>query len=174
MTGSSLQAAQARYREAAFAARRKAALNLQATLGVTFNLGEWSGRVAEAIQRQWATADRHPDGGFDWPEWFRRNKRNPDVFSVAIWIDQRLAGVALVETGSDYVTVKCVEGDPRPDCPLRGRRALIVMEAAACYAQALGKRSIRVSPVNDDLKKLYVEGYGFSEPRGLGYLVREI
>lgn len=93
---------------------------------------------------------------------------------MAIWVEERLAGVALVEVGSDYVTLKCVEADPRPDCPLKGRRTLIFLEATACYAQALGKRSIRATPVNADLKKHYIEGYGFSEVTGLGYLQREI
>lgn len=46
---------------------------------------------------------------------------------------------------------------------MKGFRAAIALEAVACYAQLRGKAEIRVSPINDRLRELYVELYGFQE-----------
>jgi hypothetical protein len=57
--------------------------------------------------------------------------------------------------------MRFIEGDPRPDCPLKGWRALIVLEAAAFYAQARGKTELRLKEVNSSLESLYRDTYGF-------------
>jgi hypothetical protein len=61
------------------------------------------------------------------------------------------------------VTLAFLEGDPRPECPLKGRRALIALDATARYAQGRGKTEIRISPINASLECLYVEQYGFQK-----------
>jgi hypothetical protein len=75
------------------------------------------------------------------------------------------------------VTIKFVEGDPRPDCPLAGRRVLIVLETVQAYAQGIGRRELRLEPVNEALATLYSEIYGFTlaTPRGArAYYAKEI
>ena len=55
-----------------------------------------------------------------------------------------------------------LEGDPQPDCPLKGFRIPIFLDVAANYAQDRGKTELRVWPLNDNLAELYREAYGFS------------
>lgn len=57
--------------------------------------------------------------------------------------------------------LRFLEGDPRQDCPLRGKRILIALETAANYAQGRGKKEIRVQPIDDKLVYLYESVYGF-------------
>lgn len=108
----------------------------------------------------------------------RRNRNEPDSLALAIFTgESRLAGLALAMPNSSAVTIKFLEGDPRPDCPLVGRRALITLEAAALYAQGIGRRQIRVEPANATLAALYRDRYGFAlvSPRGApAYYVRDI
>jgi hypothetical protein len=108
----------------------------------------------------------------------RRNRNEPDALSLAIWVgEDRLSGLGFVMPDSRAVTVKFLEGDPRPDCPLVGRRALIALEASALYAQGIGRRRIRVEPANATLAALYRDRYGFAleSPKGApAYYVRDI
>jgi hypothetical protein len=87
---------------------------------------------------------------------------------LAVWCGDRLAALALGLTTGEAVVVRFLEGDPRPDCPLKGRRILIVLECMANYAQGRGKAELRIEPANEALETLYRETYGFSleTPRG--------
>lgn len=71
-------------------------------------------------------------------------------------------------TTGQAVEVRFLEADPRGNCPLKGKRALIVLDVAARYAQARSKSEIRVRPVNTSLERLYREVYGFTlmNPKG--------
>lgn len=80
---------------------------------------------------------------------------------MAVWSGARLSSLSLATTSGNAVHIRYLEGDPRPDCPLIGRRALIALEACAGYAQARGKAELRVHPLNDKLKSLYVGVYKF-------------
>jgi hypothetical protein len=162
-----LARAKERYASAALTAYREAALNLQPVFGVPILLSGWSRRVEEAYNNQWPEM-RHPDAGWDWHEIFRRHK-DPDRFPIVMWgPNDRLCGLSLVLTTGRAVEVRFLEGDPRSDCPLKGRRIPIALEAAACYGQGLGKTEIRVHPVNDALEDIYIRCYGFikESPRG--------
>lgn len=146
-------------------ARRQAAVNLQGRIVVPFYLSPWSNRGAEAYAEQWAPVTEwpYPEGRWDWPEWFRRYQNDPSAMSIVVWgPDDRLSAIALLTTTGEAVCVRVIEGDPRPDCPLAGKRVLIVLEAAACYVQALGRREIRLEPMNQRLTDLYTNVYRFT------------
>jgi len=169
---STLAAAKSRYAEAIDGARRQAALNLEAILSVKFHLSGWSSKGREALADQWPRPN-----GWDWPTIFRRHN-DPDRLDTVIWApDDRLAGLALALTASEYVEIRFMQGDPREDCPLKGRRALIVLECAACYAQARGRPELRVRPINPQLATLYIEKYGFAletPRRGSAYYYKKV
>jgi hypothetical protein len=173
-----LTAARARYIAWADGARRQARLNLQGTVHGDFRLGEWSNRTAEAYAVQWSGFDRRPNGGWDWVEIHRKSRTDPSAFELVIWApDNRLCCLAYASTTPSAVVLNYLEGDPRPDCPFRGVRTLIVMEAIQCYGQAAGRREIRIQPVNEALETLYREIYGFelATPKGgSAYYRREI
>jgi hypothetical protein len=168
---SALAKAKARYAEAKDGARRQAALNLEAVIGCKFYLSAWSRGARDALADQWPTPHL-----WDWNEIFRRHN-DPDRLDAVIWAGERLAGLALVLTTSQYVEIRFSQGDPRADCPLKGRRSLIIVECAACYAQARGRPELRVQPVSDRLKTLYVEKYLFelaTPRRGDAYYYKRV
>lgn len=139
-------------------AYRTAALNLQPHLGVEFNISSWSNKAARAFDSQWAAFKREVE--WDWSEIFQAH-RDFDRLDMAIWNGERLCGLGLGLTTASALDFRFLEGCPDPVCPLKGRRILIAMEAAACYAQARGKKEIRVSPINSSLESLYRDTYGF-------------
>ena len=153
-----------RHREKCEAAKREAriqaALNLQGHIGVEFMLGGWGARSREAFTDQWS--GNHATG-WEWPEIFRRHNE-PDQLDMSIWgpDGERLCGLGLGLTRGDYVELRFIEGDPRLDCPLRGRRALIFLECSTCYAQARGRSELRIEPINEGLANLYQKVYGFT------------
>jgi hypothetical protein len=54
---------------------------------------------------------------------------------------------------------------------------LIALETVACYAQARGKREVRVRPINEAVASLYRDVYGFelvTQPKMTGYLMRRV
>jgi len=164
-----LAASKARYTTFGADARLQAVRNLQGVIGVPFNLAEWSNRTAEAYEKQWLPADRHAVCAWDWPAIHRAGKTDPTKFDVVVWgPNDRLSCLATASLSSAAVNFRFLEGDPRPDCPFRGVRTLIVLEAIQCYGQASGRREIHVRPVNNALETLYREIYGFelATPRG--------
>jgi len=95
----------------------------------------------------------------------------------AIKSGDRLSALMLVTVHENFVKVDFLEGDPRPDCPLKGFRATLALDIAARYGQGMGKREIRLEPVNQELRDLYITGYGFEEitpARGQPYLKRDL
>ncbi len=157
---SELERAKARYAEQREAAFRVAAQSLVPYIGVQFHITGWTNKARDEL-RSWEAAGRHADGRFPWPEIFQRY-RDPDRLDMAIWVGDRLAALALGTCTGPSVLLRYLEGDPRTDCPLVGRRILIALEAAANYAQARGRRELRVQPVNERLSNLYVQVYGFT------------
>jgi hypothetical protein len=157
-----LQRAKARYAANREAANRGAVLKLVPHIGVQFSLANWTNRAREAYEAQWLPAVRHPDGNWDWPGIFN-SYRDLDRFDLVIWgPDDRLSGLCLGTCQNNALKLQFIEGDPRPDCPLIGRRILICLEAAARYAQARGKAELRLQPVNSSLESLYRDTYGFA------------
>lgn len=152
-----LARAKARFETDRHGARAQAVKNLQPHLP-EFNLSGWGARAREAYLQQWLGP---PKCLWDWEEIFRRHN-DPDRLDIAIWGEnERLCGLAVGLTTGSSVEVRFLEGDPRPDCPLKGRRILIVLESASCYAQARGRQELRVRPKNERLETLYRQTYGF-------------
>jgi hypothetical protein len=154
---STLARAKARFESDRHGARGQAVQNLQPHLP-EFNLSGWGERARLAYRDQWLG---DPKCAWDWEEIFRRHG-DPDRLDVAIWgPNERLCCLALGTTSGEAVEILFVEGDPRPDCPLKGRRILIVLESAACYAQARGRAELRIRPKNERLEDLYRQTCGF-------------
>jgi hypothetical protein len=124
-------------------------------IGTAYQITEISGRALRYISDVWGGSH------FDWQEVLRRHNE-PDAMPIAIWHEDRLCALALALTTGQAVVLRFVEGDPRADCPLKGRRFLIALEACANYAQARGKKEIRLQPKNDALVYLYEKVYGFA------------
>ena len=139
-------------------AYRIAALNLQAPIGVQFNISSWSNKAQRAFDTQWQPLERKLD--WKWDEIFETH-RDFDKLDMAIWSGEALCGLALGLTTGAALNLRFLEGSPNPDCPLKGRRILVALEASACYAQARGKKEIRLSPINSSLESLYRDTYGF-------------
>ncbi|BBK44010.1 hypothetical protein STVA_40300 [Allostella vacuolata] len=156
-----IERAKARYASFRDAAYRHAGLALSPVLGVDFHVSGWTGKAAEAYRDQWLPADRHPDLAWDWDEIFRRH-RDPDRLDLAVWSPgERLSALGLGLTKATALELRFLSGDARADCPLRGRRALIVMECAQAYAQLRGKTELHAQPVNDRVTELFVSIFGF-------------
>lgn len=177
---SSLAATKARYIKAQDAARRQALKNLAPVIGEDYYLTEYSNRSQIAVEQQW-DVDTHPypNQRFDWDA-ITRTYRQFKCMTIAAWIPaepERLAALGITAVGDRHVTLECIEADPRPDCPLKGLRALIMIETAVCYAQALGKIEIRLVPANEHLRELYEQTYGFTletPKQGKPYWVRKV
>lgn len=144
-----------RYETAAENARRETALRLGRVVGVDFNLGRWGAKAREAYPIQWGDQSH-----FNWPEVFRRHNEM-DRLDIVMWgPGDRLSGLAMGLTTSVCVKICFLEGDPRPDCPLKKHRTLIAIECSACYAQGLGRDELRIFPVNKELEEYY-RSFGF-------------
>jgi hypothetical protein len=123
--------------------------------GIVFRLTGWSRAVQAAYQVQWVSPE------FDWQEIFRRFG-DPDRLDLAMWAEDRLCGLGLATTTQTALKLLFLEGDSRPDCPLRGLRIPIFLDVAANYARDRGKTELRVWPLTDNLAGLYRDAYGFS------------
>lgn len=172
---SALEHAKKRYSDAREACRRQAGLRLGHVLGVEFHVSGWSNKGREAMADQWVDLKGATLSAWDWNEIFRRH-HDPDRLDMVIWgPDDRLCGVGLALTTGQAVDIRFVEGDPRIDCPLKGKRTLIFLECAAGYAQQRGKAELRIEPKNSALVNLYTDVYGFSleTPRGANAYYRK-
>lgn len=136
--------ARERYAQCRHEAFRSCEAELAPAIGVSFILSEYSGRALAAVQAQWEPYGRNVETAWDWHEIMRRH-RDPDRLDMAIWSDNdRLCGLGLALTTGDAVAFRFLEGDPRDDCPLIGKRALIARDTCARYAQGRGRAELRV------------------------------
>jgi hypothetical protein len=167
-----------RYIQCAHDAYRACEEKLTPVLSVKFTIHEYSGRALEALKEQWEPNGRDQETAWDWHGLVKHYRcREPDLLTMAVWAGDRLSCLALATTSEQAVHIRFVEGDPREDCPLAGTRALIALETCAGYAQARGKRELKVYPLNSDLERLYVDTYGFEvcRPRKAEpYLIKRV
>ena len=160
-----LARAKARYRKAADGSRQRAVANLGPVLGGGFTLGRWGPKAKEAYRDQWS------EGVWDWEEIFSRYGE-PDRLEIVVWADDCLCALGLATVTNQAVVVQFLQGNPSPDCPFVGNRALICLEVAACYAQAMGRSEIRLYPKNEQLKAVFRDTFGFTlerPPSGRAY-----
>lgn len=174
---SELHRAKQRYLTCRLDAYRLAKDNLAGAIDVDFRVSELTGRAFQAVTDQWVPAGRGQETAWDWAE-INRRYREPDRLDMVIWAPgDRLCGIGLGVTVGPSVEIRFLEADPRRDCPLLGKRALIALEVAACYAQARGKTELRVRPLNSSIERLYREVYAFelvSPRREDPYLMRKV
>lgn len=168
----SIEREKARFESNRYDARLQATQNLR--LGVEFTLTGWGERAKEAYADQWLN---HCTPQFDWERIFRIH-RDLDRLDLVIWgPGGRLSGLALGLTTPQAVIMSFIEGDPRPDCPLKGKRVLIGLECGTCYGQVRGRTEIRIQPINKRLEELYRQEYGFvleTPGRGESYYRKDI
>lgn len=141
-----------------------------------FALRDWSRSIEAAYNDQWCSVQRHTDAGWNWPEIYRSHK-SPDDHLYAILSGNRISALGLLRTSRTSVQLAFFEGDPRPDCPLKGVRTAIALEFSAIYGQNMGCEELWGEPVNQAVKDLYCEVYGFEEvkPRkGLPFVKRSL
>lgn len=136
--------------------------NMSPYIDHDYTLRLWSRSVEEQFRSQWCSVERHDDAGWNWSE-VRRNYRGPKDVIVALEAEDQLCALALFRLTRDRVLVRFLEGDPRAGCNMKGSRALVMLDLAATLGQRYGCKEIHLQPVNDDLKMLYVETYGFEE-----------
>jgi len=164
----SVAAAKARYLQCQHEAFRSCERDLAKSIGYFFTLSEISQRALLAVQTHWEPSGRPAETSWDWKRVLQRYRNELDRFELAIWEGDRLCALGLATTGGNAVALRFLEGDPRGDCPLKGRRILIALDACARYAQRRGKAELRVQPINSALESLYVGTYGFRKrsPKG--------
>jgi hypothetical protein len=143
-------------------ARERAFLQAGVNLGLPIRFYEWTGATEEAYDAQWLPLVDRREPHFHWPHIHDLYKGDMDRFVMAMWADDRLAGLALIHSAGASVSIEALEGDARPDCPLKGKRTVGALEVATCYAQAMDRKTLRIEAVNDTLMRLYTETYGFS------------
>jgi hypothetical protein len=129
-----------------------------------FSVSELTGRARQAVHTQWRVFGCGPGPAFDWDK-IAREYREPDQLSFSVWVGDRLAAMALCQTTGASVKICFMEADPRPNCPLKSHRSLVVFEVAANYADARGKGKLTLEAVNSGLIALYRDRYGFSVRR---------
>ena len=97
---------------------------------------------------------------------------------MAVWEGAELCGLALgsVSKGRQQITVRFMEGSPRPEHPLRGAVAIVVFEAAAAFAEVLRADRILLRSPLPALWPLYTR-FGFTlafESAGLVYFEKTL
>lgn len=174
---SALTEAKARYGGYKDAASLHATRTLGPILGIDVRLLRWSNKTREALEDQWGGVARAPEAHWDWREVFR-SYSEPSSFDMALWTsDGRLCALGLATKNQTAITFRFAEGDPRPDCPYRGKRLPVLLEAVVFYGQILGLEQVRIEPANSTLETLYKSLYGFSletPKKGRSFLWREI
>lgn len=162
--GSEIRQAEARARAAWIEAVQASYENASGYVGFDYTFREWSRSVHEMYTDQWFGHDRHKDGGWDWPEISRRHRAIKDR-TVALISEDRLSALAQIRVTKSRILVGFLEGDPRPDCHIKGMRALLMLDLASTYGQRLGKGEIHLKPLNGDLAELYRTKMGFVDGR---------
>ena len=107
-------------------ARRTASQKASSEFGIDLSLGSWGNRASSAVAL-WPTAER--TYAWDWDEIHRRYRTDPDRFDLCMWVGDILCGVALATLSGPAATINFLEGQPSDDCPLKGVRAAIAIEA---------------------------------------------
>ena len=177
MASGDLARARARYQRAREAAWTHAKREFAASTGLQCEVTNWSLAAREAYEKQWPPMPREPLG-WEWQELFRRNTNRMDHLDVVLWGPNGvLCGLGIADTTETSVFAHVFEGSPDKMCPLKGHRIGIYLETVAAFGQALGKKELKIQPLNSILAELYVDTYGFelvTTPKGQQYYRREI
>lgn len=159
--GSELARAKARAADAWTEAVQQSYKNVSGHIGHDYTFMTWSRSVEEQYINQWGKESRHLDAGWDWIEIVRRNRGFKDRTVALYCCGDRLSALSHFRVSKSRVLVGFLEGDPRPDCHIKGRRALLMLDLAATYGQRMGRSELHLQPVNEELAELYRSVYGF-------------
>lgn len=130
------------------------------------SLGQWSNSVRQEFEDSWTALERNKDTSWDWAEIYRRYVQNRIKNKVAVLkYKETLSGLALFKVSKKRLLVNFLEGNPSTSCPLKGNRAIILLDLAVRYAQGLGCCEIHLQPVSSKLRDLYINDYGFKEAK---------
>lgn len=138
----------------------QSAQNLRNYIKQPYSVAMWSRAIRHAFEDQWCPMPRQTS--WDWTEIGRRYTPPKDRV-VALRCGDRLAALSVILARRSWVKVHFLEGDPREDCPMRGQRAIVMLDLAATYGQRLGCEEIHIEPVNNTLQSLYCGTFGFEE-----------
>lgn len=117
---------------------------------------------------------------WSWSGAVRQYRGIPARFELAIWVGDRLCGLALGSPSKSdlHCAIVYLEGGPEDESSLRGLVFLVATTHLEVYARFLGKREARVvGPANDKIVALAkAVGYDFIKaPKGQDdYCVKEI
>jgi hypothetical protein len=175
----SKQSVLARYAQARYEAHRAAERNLKADIGPDFRISEFSRSTDRFWNEQWKPVNTRqpPNGGWDWAAARELHRNDPSRFEAAILIGDSLCGLAIGTVTKSTVMVNLLEGDPRPDCALKGNVLYIILEASTCYAQVLRREELYVMNPVKGLIPTYTEVFKFTlvNPwKGAPYLRRRV
>jgi hypothetical protein len=152
----------------------QSAQNLRGIIRQPYSVAMWSRATRQAFEDQWCPVPRQTM--WDWTE-IGSKYTPPKERVVALRSGDRLTALSAIVARRAWVRVHFLEGDPRDDCPMRGLRAIVMLDLAATYGQRLGCEEIHIEPVNDTLKSLYCGTFGFEEVLNKGrvdYLRRSL
>lgn len=113
---------------------------------------------------QWAlNLHQPPEGGWNWRRVRQTEEKHHGHLGVAIWIDDRLIGLASLGLNRTAAVVRYLEGDPRPVSRVRGLVATVALEVAACYANHKKRPEVWLWDVtNQRLVNFYCETFGMT------------
>ena len=172
---SGYSAAQARFAELRRQAYASSAEELSQILGVDMTIRDWGIRASHGY-KVWqgrSPSTRH----WDWDA-IHAGHTDADRLPLAVYgpgDELWIAGLGL--TTAQAVVLRFLEGTPDAACPIRSKRALVALDIATRYAQALDKTELRVQPLNLGLGAFYRDRLGFTlvEPDdGEAYFRREL
>ncbi len=158
--GSEVRQAKARADNAWVDAVQTSYQNAEGHVPFDYTFREWSHSVEEMFTDQWLNDTGHRSYGWDWRE-ISRQHRGFKNRTVALVSSERLSALSQIKVSKSRVLVSFLEGDPRPDCHIKGMRALLMLDLAATYGQRLGRREIHLQPLNGQLAELYRTRMGF-------------
>lgn len=171
-------AAAQKYQGFLFEALQAAGKSLSGSLKAEVILRPLSRSIIESWKLQWVANIRQPpNGGWDWEQAYNMCGDEPSRFGVAIFVGERLCGLALLRLNNTAVVVELIERDPRDDCPLKGQVLLTTLQAATCYGQKAGREELWLCEPVEGMLPIYLEVYGFSletPPSGKPYCRRRI
>ena len=125
---------------AAEQARRNAELYLRELYHLDLRI---TGLDARSVTWLW------PSPRFSWPEIMDRDF-GPATLSMAVWVGDAIEVVAICTGHGPQVIIRHVEGRPDGHIRLKGQRLWAVLEVAANFATALGKREIWWHPEREE------------------------
>jgi hypothetical protein len=138
------------YSAAGEQARRNAQKFLQQEYEMEIVISRFDAAVIDAL---W------PKEKFSWDEVTGRDF-GPASLEIAIWIEGRLEVLAVCSAHGPQLIVRHVEGRPECNPRARGQRFWMVLEVAANFATALGKRELWWHPEAEEFLRFCLENIG--------------